>query len=394
MLAHLLASQTEGDAVAPTELGACIRRVDAVFAVPDERTGTFVAGRTIEEATSDIASELAQGLANTVLHQVNEPGARLAGALSVIEVQRQRLQQLEAEATKLAAGISQQAAAALAQFDRWQRERSTNEAAVAREREFGDAYRNLRIDQHAMLGAAAIARRLLAELRTIGDQLGEFGRQLKGFVQQFPQTAALQGDDPFALTVAAQLPQLSVEVDGQLEQEFTAPRGGLLTAAMGSPREREQFCANLLRLATRRAEQLATNSELAAAVTLPTAADGGQVVDGVELPAVTCLGGKYAVLETKPGAANGVASWDATPLETTLTGVGSQAVRCCEAWELSLPRIALDLIDHRRDCIEFAERVASRCDVAWTPLGRSMAPPVAATAFPMEASPMAMTQVL
>jgi hypothetical protein len=62
---------------------------------------------------------------------------------------------------------------------------------------------------------------------------------------------------------------------------------------------------------------------------------------------------------------------------------------------LSLPRIALNLIDNRRDCIEFADRVSSRCDVDWTPLGQATAPPsFAATAFPVEASPMTMTQVL
>lgn len=394
LIAQLLASRVEEDAAIPQQLGAYIRRVDADFAAPDERPGAFVAGRTIEETTSSIAGELAQGIATAVLQQVNARGKRLAGAMSTLETQRQQLQQLEAESTKLAAGIAQQAMAALAQFDRWQRERSTNEAAVAREREFGGAYRNLRIDQHAMLGVAAIARRLLAELRTIGDQLGEVGRQIKGFVQQFPQAAALQGDDSFALAVATQLVELSSDVDDQLEKEFTAPLGGLLVTAMGSPRDREQFCINLLRLATRRAERLATSPELTAAVMLPTAGESGQSVDGLELPAVTCLGGKYAVLETKPGTAAGFAAWEATPIGTMLTGVGSQAVRCCEAWNLSLSRIALDLIDNRRDCIEFAERVACRCDVDWKPLGRVIAPSAAATAFPVEASPTAVTQVL
>lgn len=393
----LLASKVAPAAATPFQLGAFIRAIDVDFTAPDERPGAFVAGCSLDEITGGIAAEMADSLAADILHLVDERGSRLAGAMGMLENSRQRLQQLEAESTKLAGGIAQQAAAAIAQLDRWQRERSTTEAAVAREREFGEAYRRLRVDQHAMLAAAAIARRLTSDLRAIGDRLGEFGRQVKGFIQQFPQTAALQGDDPFAVAVAAQLPQLVAAVDVQLEEQFTAPMGGLLAVAMGSPRVREQLGAELLRLATRRAEQLATSPALIAAVALPTAADGGaELIDGVELPAVPCLGGKYAVLETQPGSLAGTAAWEATtPSIATLTGVGSQAVRCCEAWNLSLPRIALNLIDNRRDCIEFAERVSSRCDVDWTPLGQATAPPsFVATAFPVETSPMTMTQVL
>ena len=392
----LLASNATPAAAAPFQLSAFIRDVDGDFAAPDERPGAFVAGRSLEEATSTIAAELASRLTTSILQKVDERGARLAGAMEMLESSRQQLQQLDAESTRLASGIAQQAAAAIAQLDRWQRERSTTEAAIAREREFGEAYRRLRIDQHAMLAASAIARRLIAELRTIGDRLGEFGRQIKGFILQFPQATALHGDDAFAVAVAAQLTQLVADVDAQLEEQFTASIGGLLAVAMGSPRVREQFGADLLRLATRRSEQLATSPALIATVALPAAVDGvTQLIDGVELPAVPCQGGRYAVLETQPGSSAGAPVWETSPAGVaTLIGVGSQAVRCCEAWNLSLPRIALNLIDNRRDCIEFAERVATRCDVDWTPLGRAIAPPVA-PAFPtVEASPMAVTQVL
>ena len=392
----LLASKAAPPEAAPFQLSAFIRNVDADFAPPDERPGAYVAGRSVEEATNSIAAEMANRLTTSILQKIDERGSRLAVAMGMLECSRQQLQQLDAESTRLASGIAQQATVAIAQLDRWQRERSTTEAAIAREREFGEAYRRLRVDQHAMLAASTIARRLTAELRTIADRLGEFGRQIKGFILQFPQATALHGDDAFAVAVAAQLPQLIAEVDARLEEQITESTGGLLAVAMGSPRVREQFGAELFRLATRQAEQLATSPALIAAVALPAAIDGvAQVIDGVELPTVTCQGGKYAVLETQPGSSARAAAWG-TPTAgvATLNGVGSQAVRCCEAWNLSLPRIALNLIDNRRDCIEFAERVATRCDVDWTPLGRAIAPPVA-PAFPtVDASPMAITQVL
>lgn len=107
-----------------------------------------------------------------------------------------------------------------------------------------------------------------------------------------------------------------------------------------------------------------------------------------------CAGGKFAVLETHP-ATNGSAEWESTPQLAKLAGVGSQAVRCCETWSLSLPRVAMSLIDSRRECIEFADRVSSRCDIAWMPLSVEEAPlRVVAPAFPVEATPMTMTQVL
>jgi hypothetical protein len=239
-----------------------------------------------------------------------------------------------------------------------------------------------------MLAAAAIARRLTSDLRAIGDRLGEFGRQVKGIVLQFPQNESLKGDDRFSLEVSQQMPQLASDVDSALEDQFTGPSGGLLAVAMGSPRVRDQFVAELLRLATLRAEQLSSSPALTAAVTLPAAMEGkSQSIDGVELPLVSCLGGSYAVLETRPNST--AVAWDAnTSSVASLVGVGSQAVRCCEAWNLSLPRIALNLIDNRRECIEFAERVSSRCDIDWTPLRfAAPSPPVATGAVQVEASP-------
>ena len=386
---HLASTQASVESLS-IPLNAAIRAVDAGFTAPDERPGVFVAGCSLEELTAPIAAEMATDLTRNILKQVDQRCLRLVGAMSLLESSRQRLLQLEAETTKLANGIAQQAAAAVAQLARWQRERVATEASNAREREFVAAYRRLRVDQHAMLAAAAIARRLTSDLRAIGDRLGEFGRQLKGIVLQFPQNESLKGDDRFSLEVSQQMPQLASDVDSALEDQFTGPSGGLLAVAMGSPRVRDQFVAELLRLATLRAEQLSSSPALTAAVTMPAAMEGkSQSIDGVELPLVSCLGGSYAVLETRPNST--AVAWDAnTSSVASLVGVGSQAVRCCEAWNLSLPRIALNLIDNRRECIEFAERVSSRCDIDWTPLRfAAPSPPVATGAVQVEASPTA-----
>lgn len=91
-----------------------------------------------------------------------------------------------------------------------------------------------------MLAATAIARRLLPTC-AIGDRLGEFGRQVKGIVLQFPQYESLK-DDRFSLQVSQQMPQLASDVDAALEDQFTGPSGGLLAVADGKSSRPPSVC--------------------------------------------------------------------------------------------------------------------------------------------------------
>jgi hypothetical protein len=351
-------------------LDAFVRGVDQCFAPPDDRPGAFVAGQPVENVVAAVAAEMSSTLTACILQRIDERGERLTGALALVEGYRQILQRTEAEASQLADGIAKQAASTVVCLERWQRERKTSTTTAARERELGDAYQRLRVDQHAMLAAAAIARRLTSDLRTVGDQLRDCRRQVEALLAQFPPPAAPFDDDRFLQAVAEQLSRLAEDVDACLEEEAVGPLGGLLAVAMGSPRTKQQFAAELLRLSTRRAEQLATSPALLATVAPPAvAANPYQSIDGVDLPKISCLGGSFALLETAPATVARPIAWDqSTPGVARLVGVGSRAVRCCEAWNLSLPRVALSLIDNRPDRIEFAERVVSRCDVRWTPL--------------------------
>ena len=53
---------------------------------------------------------------------------------------------------------------------------------------------------------------------------------------------------------------------------------------------------------------------------------------------------------------------------TVVRGSDNSLTLCVEAGQLSLQHIALDLVQRRRDRVEFAERVHCRTDIAWTPL--------------------------
>ena len=377
-------------------LASSLQWLNAAFTAPEDQPGNYLLGRPLGEIVGPIATEIAETLKASIFRSVDEPKARLAGASGLVEASRQRLVELEAEAMKLAGAIGHQAAAMQMQLDRWQRERSGVDPA--KDEELFSAYRELRLDQQAMIAAALIAKQLLAELRTLTDQLGEIARQIKGFVQLYPQTAALRGDDPFASLVARELPKLADIVESRLEQEYLAPSGGLLQVVMGNPRVREQLSSELSRLATRQAESLATSPELIAAVATRasrSAASSDSARQEEELPAVSCRGGDIAWLQVTPAAGPTPVRWSSHEESTVLHGVGSHAVRCCEAWNLSLSHVAGELIQHRRDCFELADRVSSRCDVDWTPLCQATREPESAVAaFDVDPSAVAMTQVL
>jgi eukaryotic-like serine/threonine-protein kinase len=389
-----LAPQWESPDLSSTGLADAIRRINAAFTAPDDQPGVFLLGRPIDELVRPIADEIAATTTSEVLAAVDDPSKRLAGAGAALEASRQRSADLEAEATKLAAAIGQQAAGMIAQLERWLRERSA--ANAARESELLDVYRQLLLDQRAMLAAAIVAKRLLAELGTLADRLGEVARQIKGFIHNYPQSAALEGDAPFAVLLYAELPNLTATVASRLEQEYIQPSGGLLAVATGSPRVREQLVIALNRLATCQAEALATSPALIAKAGMADSrsADRGLAEDEQGRPTVSCLGGVMAWLETTPRAA-GPATWSVSGETARLEGAGSQVVRCCEAWNLSLPLIAGELIQHRRDCLELADRVSSRCDVEWTPLCQSAGTPAPAlSTFEVDPSAVTMTQVL
>ncbi len=53
---------------------------------------------------------------------------------------------------------------------------------------------------------------------------------------------------------------------------------------------------------------------------------------------------------------------------TTVAGRDNYLTVCVEASGLSLPHVALELVERRRDRVEFARRIHSRTDIAWSPL--------------------------
>jgi hypothetical protein len=390
-------SQQESQATSPAEMA---RIADCVFAAPsDQEEGAFVLQRPLEAIISPLTMKLAGDLARWVLQKLDDRQERLAGAQGAALWLVEHLTRLEADASRLATGLARQIAACAQQLRQDVRTLAPNDDDWQQ----ASSYFRMRTDQQAVLASALIARRLLTELRSVSDTVAEFGRHLKNVAMSMPAPERKLGaDDPLAGAVSEHLTALSDAVDEQLQNEFIAPSGGLFQTIMGNSRVRAQMLTELAKRARRVAEQLATRPDVVessfAAGSLPGA--GGASGQSAEAPPrLLEHGGAYRGLAVLPQSTGGASQVVVAALgsdASVLTGVGHDIVLCQEGWDLPLAKIAVDVIHGRRDYADFAGRVATRSDVAWTPLAAPPAaafPDVAAQGAFAESMP-AMTQVL
>jgi hypothetical protein len=154
----------------------------------------------------------------------------------------------------------------------------------------------------------------------------------------------------------------------------------------------------LAKHARRAAEQLATRPEVLQSTLAAHGPSNGDANHENAAPPLLLHGGAYrglAVLPEQAGSAsNKLVAANLGPDASVLTGVGHDVILCQEGWDVPLARVAADIIQSRRDYADFAARVLTRSDVAWTPLiaPRSSLAPVADN--PFAAAMPTMTQVL
>jgi hypothetical protein len=189
-----------------------------------------------------------------------------------------------------------------------------------------------------------------------------------------------------------ELPTLIQGIDARLQESFIDEQGGLFTTIMGNSRVRAQMLTVLGKLSRQAAEELATRATVvnSAFDALAPVSQGGTEVPSATssvMPQFLDHGGAYRKLAIVPSEVGGkpLESWRSSvgADATLVAATGNDVVTVCEGWRLPLVHVALDLIQRRRDYADFAARVHTRCDVAWTPLTS----PMAATASGTEAFP-------
>lgn len=249
-------------------------------------------------------------------------------------------------------------------------------------------YFRSRLDLLAFLAAGDITRRILSDLKATADQLTAFGRELNQITITISGNAAAHDPQPSPESQAdkspteqilwSRLPELAAAVEKRLQTEFLEQNGGLLETVLRGGRQRAQFCAMLQEFARQAVYDALRNVDVLADM-LHRGDAGGADESPLKLglasatPPALKFGGARRVLAVLPKDRD--APVDKKKLSQALgtqvsltTGYDSSLQLCVEAEQLSLPHVAVDIVQHRRDCTDFARRVHTRTDIAWSPL--------------------------
>jgi hypothetical protein len=352
-------ARQDGSAAGPAEM---VRIVDCLFAAEGQQAqSAFVLQRPLEAIVSPLNLKLAGDLARWVLQKLDDRQSRLSGAQRAANWIIDHLNRVVADATRLTAAMQKQIALTAEELRTGGGQEENWERAVG--------YFRMRTDEHAVLASAIIARRLLAQMKSVVDTITEFGRHLKHVATHLAQPSApISANDPLAKAVAESFATLIDAVDQQLQDKFISPNGGLFQTIMGNSRLRAQMLQELNRYARQAVEQFASRPEVArAALTGEKKSVSESAVSSEHQSPLLEHGGAYRTLAVLPSHAQSDAD-NSFANATIVSDHGNNIVTCQEAWDLPLTSIAMDIIQRRRDYADFAARVASRSDVQWTPL--------------------------
>jgi len=365
--------------VAKGNTTACdaLRAIDCLFASPNaDCPGEFVLDRPVDSIVNPLIAKLSDDLVHWLVGILDIPRQRLMGAQRSVEWFFDHLKGVESNATCKAGGFARKIGE-IAELTR----REPHAAAGVREQAL--AYLRLRIDYQAAAASGYIARRLLAELKTLGNTLSEYGRHLQHIAASFPAavepvpcstTSRDASDlDPIDAALAYHGPLITEAIESQLQQEFVELHGGMFRTIMGNSRVRAQLLELLNRIARRTAEGLAARPDVMSASFAVRAGEAATSAEPSAWPELLRHGGVYRRMVMAPAQCPGAQAaelWTGPEgAEATLLMAPSQeVVAVCEGWKLPLARLAIGVIQNRRDYADFAARVHTRSDIAWTPL--------------------------
>lgn len=390
------------------------RAVDRLFGAADPTDAAdgnqVLMGQQLNAVVGPLEEKLRSDVRRWVVGHLDDPQERLAGARQAASWLDQHFRAVEGAITRLARDTAdklnelQKHAGCFHQTDA----PAGNESGPPPVDEQLSLYFRLRLDLLSFVAATDITRRMLCDLKTMTDDLIAFGRELGQIASTLASKASAPGTDPHdsdreasrspsAEAVRSRLPDLVAAVDQRLQQEFLQPQGGLLTTVLQGGRPRAQLSAMLQEFS-----QQAVQDAISQVDVLADALHGGQTEaadesplrQGLEsaMPQALQFGGCRWVLTVLPKEAT--TQVDTAQLSQALgadtsrtVGYDNSLMLCVEAERLSLVHVAVDIVNHRRDCTEFAHRVHTRTDIAWTPLvdqstssvddAKPSAPPVA-----------------
>jgi hypothetical protein len=337
------------------------------------------------------AEKLGGDVRRWVLERLDRPQVRSSGARRAVQWMQQHFESVLAEVQRHRGPLS----ATLSELRRPAqlaagRDGMATGAAADASLDRLSHYFELRLDELALRAAEHVARFVLAELKAVGDELTAFGRELAQVSaagrpaaapgKQLPADESTLDTDGRQIMAIVQthLGELAAMADARLQRDFLDDQGGLFHVMMRGGRPRAQLSTKIQEVARHAVQDLwADTSNLRRDPVGDNRKQAGDAKLCAAIEAATPValehGGARRVLAVLPRGSD--ASSQASELSQS-AGVGISAVvggdgnrtLCVEAERLPLIQLALSLIERRRDSVEFAKRVHSRSDIAWTPL--------------------------
>jgi hypothetical protein len=348
------------------------RRIDPIFCetTADDHDGVpRLLGKPVKAIVAPFDEKLQAEMRRWIIGRLDVRQERLAGARQAIDWLNTQLTNTDSQlrilertsATKIAEINSPPAAGA------------PQAATISPVNYFG-----VRLDQLAARAAAQTVRLLSSDVKALSDELTALSREIAqmgqagntvGFDSQTP------ANDKLLTWIRPRLAKLADEVDQQLAAECLREQGLWITIMQGG-RRRAQLTAKLHDFSRQ-----AVLRELGS-VNVMAESDGGHGTApapdlrsnlSAATPALLELGGTRRVLAILPrdGGSNGPVTELLNSLGmpvSSVIGSDNSMTLCVEAAGLQVRDVAVELVQRRRDRVEFAGRVQSRTDITWTPL--------------------------
>jgi hypothetical protein len=374
------------------QLEAIDRIFGATSSEPAQGRKIFLLGQSVSAIVQPLEEKLRSELRLWWLSRIDDPRERLSGARHALRWLTHHIHKVEADLTNFrqsvisklvevqdaVAGVGEVAAAIDPQATQ------TISPQVL-------TYFGLRLDQSAIAAADHIVRLILADAKAMADELTALGREIDQMEAAMARAASAGSANDHAsmsnhvcagedllrrASLEAALPRLAGDVDARLQAEHLQENGGLLKTIMQGGRPRAQLSVKLQELSRKVVHQALSDIQvLEQNAALASGQSRAELRSGLAAatPPLLEYGGTRRVLAILPRDSD-VAS---DPVEfsktlgvevTGLRGRDNSLTLCVEAGQLSVQHIALDLVQRRRDRVEFAQRVHCRNDIAWTSL--------------------------
>jgi hypothetical protein len=370
-----------------------IDRIFGAAAASDQGGKLFLLGQSAGAIVQPLEEKLRSEIRRWLLGRVDDPRERLPGGRAAVawlnghfcntEADLKRLRQIAV--AKLAELRESAAADQIAQIapGELQAAESIPDRVLT--------YFRLRLDQMAIAAAEHIVRVIIADAKSIADEFTALGREIDQMEAVMSRAASagkasdrasadsqssIASDYLRRASFEADLAKLAADVDARLQADYIQEHGGLVKTVMQGGRPRALLSAKLQEFSRRAVHQfladvnvLEQNGSSAAGQSRTELRSGLAAATSPLLE----FGGTRRVLAMLPR--DSASATDTAEISRTLgvevtgvRGADNSLTLCVEAGQLSVQHIALDLVQRRRDRVDFAKRIHCRNDIAWSSL--------------------------